>query len=536
MKTHLFTIVFTFLFLISGEKAIAQSIDLEKTYEITKKSKKGTLANVEFDEASGNYTLYYITKSTEKMAKIEIYVFDKDFNFISQTDEEMEFEKVKTKYNWFNFKSSEYTVTGLFVEPNLTGTLVMKKKEITYSYDWLFLGYHKKVKILEKLKPKTEDGSKFQYISHFEDEANGHAYVLAGEKEKISKNMDPNRMFTKYHLLKFNLELDILADLPITFEHSQNQVIAQALPVLNDDPDNPGMGDMVFVFAPMKSAMKGMTEDSNKGNFTYVRVNQDMKLVDRVSFDSPSPGWKIDEIIYDAETESVYAYGPSAEGKDAYWAQAYIAKKYKAVQLLKIADHKLEYITSTNLEKFELALKTPPSQKKSPAYEGKKFQIASYTKTSGNDFLVLGQNYTVKDNVGKQFTDVLGFHFNNKGELKAQYGVDTYETNDIAKGNGAPQSLIEGASGKNLYWVLNEIDGFAPSGRLLTYARIAKIDLSSAEGGISDFITLGGVDKKISYFLDQKFPYLQTSKGNTIVFFGADKKGKNIWFCRVKID
>jgi hypothetical protein len=348
--------------------------------------------------------------------------------------------------------------------------------------------------------------------------------------------MDPNRTYTKYHLLKFNLDLEILGDLPISFEHPQTQIIAQGLPVMNVDPDNPAFGDMVFIFAPMKSAVKGMTEDSNKGNFTYIRVNQEMKLMDRVSFDSPSPGWKVDEIIYDNETESVYAYGPSAEGKDAYWAQASVAKKYKAVQLMKISDHKLEYITSTNLDQFELLLKTPPSQKKSPAYEGKKFQIASYTKTSNNDFLVLGQNYNIKDNVGKQFNDILGFHFNNKGELKAQYGIDTYETNEIAKGNGAPQSLIEGASGENLYWIMNEIDGLAPSGRLLTYARIGKIDLKSEKGGVSDFITLGGEAKKVTYFLDQKFPFLQTTKGSTVVFFGSDKKGKNIWFCRVKLD
>jgi hypothetical protein len=148
----------------------------------------------------------------------------------------------------------------------------------------------------------------------------------------------------------------------------------------------------------------------------------------------------------------------------------------------------------------------------------------------------LGQNYNIKDNVGKQFNDILGFHFNNKGELKAQYGIDTYETNEIAKGNGAPQSLNEGASGENLYWIMNEIDGLAPSGRLLTYARIGKIDLKSEKGGVSDFITLGGEAKKVTYFLDQKFPFLQTTKGSTVVFFGSDKKGKNIWFCRVKLD
>lgn len=514
----------------------AQKIDLEKTYEITGKSKRGTLANVEHDASTGNYTLFYVTKSTDKKAKFEIYQFDKDFNFISQTDDEIEFEKVKTKYKWFNMKLPEYSVTGLFVEPNLMGTLVMKKKEISYSFDWLYLGYKKKIKILEKLKPKSEDGLKYQYFSHFEDEENGYAYVLVGEKDKMNKDADPNKAFRKLHLLKFNIDLDVLGDVELTFDFPQSVVIGRALPVIKDDPDNPGMGDMVVVFAPADLG-KGFERDENKNNFTYVRISPDMKLVDRISFDSPAPGWKIDEIIADVETDAIYAYGPSAEGKDSYWVKGITAKKFKAVQLMKIANHKKEYLTSTNLEEFELKLKTPPAQKKSPAYNGKKFDVASYYKSSNNNFIVLGQNYTVnpKENT-KQFSDVLGFHFNEKGELKAQYGVDTYENNAVAKGNGAPQSMIESADGSKLFWILNEIDGFAPSGRLLTYARIGAIDLKSNEGGLSEFITLGGEGKKINYFLDQKFPYLQTSKGNTLVFFGADKKGKNIWFCRVNLE
>ena len=535
MKTKILTTCLFLLSLLAAQKLVGQVIDLEKTYTITKDSKKGTLANVEFDQSSGNYSLYYVTKANEKMAKIEIYQFDKDFNFISQNQEEIEFEKVKSKYKWFNFKKLEYSVTGLFVEPNLTGTLVMKKKETTYSYDWLFLGYRKKVKVLDKLKPKSEDGLKYHYITHYEDDENGLAYVLAGEKDKISKDTDPNKPYRKLHLLKFNVELDLLGDLELPFDFPQSLVIARGLPSQSEDSDNPSYGDMTFILAPLKMG-KGFDVDPNKSNFTYLRVSKDMKLIDRINFESAAPGWKIDEIIYDDATDAVYAYGPSAEGKDSYWSQAVLAKKFKAVQLMKIANHKVEYLTSTNLEKFELSLKTPPSQKKSPAYSGKKFQVANYTKSTNSDFIVLGQNYDVNDKTGIQYSDVLGFHFNSKGELKAQYGVDTYETNTVAKGNGAPQSLVEGSSGKNMYWILNEIDGFAMSGRLLTYARIGKIDLTSDTGGISDFITLGGEAKKVNYFLDQKFPYLQTTKGNTLVFFGSDKKGKNIWFCRVKID
>lgn len=513
----------------------AQKVDLEKTYAITNKSKRGTLANVEHDPSTGNYTLYYMTKSNDRMAKIEVYVFDKDFNFISQTDEEIEFEKVKTKYSWFNFRSSQYSVQGLFVEPNMMGTLVMKRKEITYAYDWIFLGYHKKVKILEKLKPKSEDGLKYQYMAHFEDEANGYAYVLAGEKDKINKDTDPNKPFRKLHLLKFNFDLDLMGDVELTFDFPQSLVSKISMPVITEDPDNPGMGDMAFVFAPADMG-RGFEVDKNKSNFTYVRISPDMKLVDRISFDSPAPGWKIDDATLEYTEDAVYLYGPAAEGKDSYWAKAITAKKFKAVQLMKVNDHKIEYLTSTNLEEFETKLQTPPSQKKSPAYNGKKFKLMLTQMSSNGDIFFTGQNFDTNKDGATMYKDILGFHFDKKGVLKAQYGIDTYETNAVAQGNGAPQVMMEGASGKNMYWLIHEIDGLAPSGRLLTYARIGKVDLTSTNGGVTDLMTLGGEAKKVTYFLDQKFPYLQTSKGNTVVFFGADKKGKNIWFCRVNLE
>jgi hypothetical protein len=84
-----------------------------------------------------------------------------------------------------------------------------------------------------------------------------------------------------------------------------------------------------------------------------------------------------------------------------------------------------------------------------------------------------------------------------------------------------------------MYWFLREIDGFAPNGRLLTYLRIGKIDMNGAT--ITDLKMPGG-DKKPEYFLDPNFPFLETEKGGVVTLFGADKKGKTIWFCRVKLD
>lgn len=523
----LITLILLAVGILFSQDASAQTVELEKTYELTGKSKRGTLANVEFDRTKGTYTLYYVTKSNDKMAKFEIYTFDRDFNFLNMANDEIEFDKVKGKYGWFKYRGELYSVEGLFVEPSLTGTLVLKRKRITYSYDWLFLGYRKKVEVLEKLKPKSEDGVKYFYHKHFEDDREGVVYILVGEKDRS----DVNATMAKLHVLKFNKELDLLGDLPLTFDHPQSVALAKVIPhVYEDDPENPSFRDMTFIFAPFGS--KGFNSDPNKNNFTWVRVSNDMKLVSRQSFQSPAPGWKIDEMIVDAEKNEIYYFGPSAEGKDKYFFQAVAVTKFKAVQLMKISSDKVNYLTSTNLVEFESKLKTPPSQKKSPAYEGKKFQIANYYMGSNGDFFVIGQNFD-QGKEGLKFRDVICFHFDSKGVLKAQYGVDTKENNATATANGCPQFFIEGSSGKNMYWFLREIDGIAPNGRLLTYLRIGKIDMNG--GTISDLSMPGG-DKKPEYFLDPNFPYLETDKGGTVVFFGADKKGKNIWFCRVKLD
>lgn len=531
MKRYL---LLTLLFVCASVCSLnAQTVEAEKTYELTGKSKRGVLKNVEFDKISGVYTLYYVTKANDKRAKFQIYKFDRDFNYISMEEDEIEFDKIKTKYKWFVYKGETYVKEGLSVDPSLTGTLVLKRKRITYSYDWIFGGYRTKVEVLEKLKPKNDDGGQYFYHTHFEDDHEGVVYILAAEKDKGKlKDQDWSKTVTKFHILKFNLDLDLLGDVPITFEKAQSVACYKAIPfTYEDDPENPSFKEFTFIFAPM--LMKGPAQDENKSNFTYVRFSKtDMKVVDRLSFNSPAPGWKIDEMVYDVSKDEVYYFGPSAEGKDAYWAQAYIAKKYKAVQLMKVSNHKIDYLTSTNLEEFEAKIKTPSNQKKSPAYEGKKFSIADYFVASNGDFFVTGQNFQTSDN-GNQYKDVMGFHFSNKGVLKAQYGIDTKETNDIAQANGCPQFMVEGASGKSMYWFLREIDGVTDAGRLLTYMRVGKIDLGA--GGISNMDMMGG-DKKPEYFLDPNFPYLETDKGTTYAFFGADKKGKNIWFCRLRLD
>ena len=49
---------------------------------------------------------------------------------------------------------------------------------------------------------------------------------------------------------------------------------------------------------------------------------------------------------------------------------------------------------------------------------------------------------------------------------------------------------------------------------------------------VTDLKTFG---KGEGFYLDPKYPFLETYKSETLVFFGADKGGKELWFARVKL-
>jgi hypothetical protein len=533
MKKLMLSVAIALGFGLMQTNVVAQTVQVEKTYPLSGKARRGTLAHVEF--VNDQYVLTYVTSENKKKMKFQVYTFDKDFNFISQNDDELEFDQAKTKYKWFKFGKEEYVVEGLSVEMNFTGTLVLKKKRVTETFDPVFWGYRKKTEILEKVKPKSDEGNKLLYLRHVEDDNTGDAYVLVGEKPKSYKDKDDvDRAQRKLHIMRFNKDCDLVSDLPLDFEWPVSLADLSLVPAAEvTEPGVSSIGDMCLVFAPFGA--KGIPRmNPDKLQFTFVRVDKDNKLVARTNFESKATGWRVDDMISEEGGKDIYYYGVLAEGDDDYWNQAVAAKKYKAVQLMKVHNNAVEYVSSTNLADFKAKLKTPPSQKKAPEYEGRKFSIANYYMAPNGDFFVMGQNFSEKDGK-KSFKDVVSFHFDPKGVLKAQYGLDIIETNDLAQARLTPEQLLPGATNNNVYWFVREIDGVNSADRLLTYGRLGKIDMNGAT--IGDFKILGSANnKKPDFYLDPNYPYLESGTPGTVVFFGSDKKEKNLWFSRILLD
>jgi hypothetical protein len=546
----------------------AQELEVEKTYKISRASKRGELSGLDYDQDAKTYTLTYLTDMKKKgdkyIFKYEQYVFDNDFNFVKDGEFEEDADVMKKKYKWFRFRGEDYVTYGNTVSQQIMGGMVLKRKKVTHTYRWLLGGYTKKTELLEKVKPRTEEGRSYKLVEYAEDDVTGDLYILATVNPKIGTK--DNDEVGDYTLLKYNNELQQTGKLDFSFPYKQAlafmEVMGQPDP---DDEDGISINGFTFIFAPSDVYSKKFTDPDNN-NYTYVEVDATCSVKSKFNFASPSSYWRIDQLIVRDNGEK-YFYGPAQAGKDKYYNKAVAGSavkvsgkiggmfgnaetKFKAVQLMKVVNGKMQYLTETTLDEFKAKQQFPPKQRKTPDYEGREFGIRSYNFASNGDLIILGQNYDRNKEGGiNKFEDILGFHFDTNGKLRAQYGLDTKESGKIVTAStdthygistitrittvttrnfACPQQLIEGTDG-NIYWLLREIRDIR-EGKLLTYPRIGKINLKNAT--VSDLTTFG---KGEGYYLNPNYPTLETDKGQSIVFFGADKPGRELWFARVKL-
>lgn len=548
------------IFLLLTSWACAQELELEKTYKISRASKRGELSGLDYDKEAKTYTLTYLTdmkkKSDKYVFKYEQYVFDNDFNFIKDAELEEDAEIMKKKFKWFRFKGEDYVTYGNSVSQQMMGGMVLKRKKITHTYRWLLGRYTTKTELLEKVKPRTEEGRSYQLVEYAEDDVTGDLYILVSVNAKIgTKNNDEVGDLT---LLKYNVDLELVAKQEFNFPYKQSVAFMDILEKPTDDEEEINIGGFVFIFAPNDIYGKKFT-DPNNNNYTYVRLDANCALQEKFNFESPTSYWRIDQML-SHENGDKYFYGPAKAGKDKYFNKGAGGPgisiggsgevKFKSVQLMKVANGKLAYLTETTLDEFKAKQKFPPTQRKTPDYEGREFGIRSYNFASNGDLIILGQNYDRNKNGGiNKFEDILGFHFGPDGKLRSQYGLDTKEsgkivtsstdthygvstitriTTTITRNFACPQLLIEGSNGK-MFWLLREIKDIR-DGKLLTYPRMGNINLQNAT--VSSLTTFGKGD---GYYLNPNYPTLETNKGESIVFFGADKAGRELWFAQVKL-
>lgn len=536
--------------------ATAQSLEVDKTYEITGKSRRGYLGKVNYDEATGHTELIFVTKSTDKLMKLEHYIFDKDYNYVRMDTEEIEFEKAATKYKWFKYRGEDYSETGISVEKNMVGTLVLKQKTTYYKWSWWWGGYNVTVKLDKKVKPRNEDGGKYFAYLPYENYRTGNTLVLCGAKDKAEKGADAWQHLKKFEMLEVTKDLDVIKKDEFAFDYPMSIVYSGLVmhdgadeDVMLDEQGNPienlANGDIVLILAPTDMAGKKLSNPDAKA-YVYLRLSNEGKVLERIELPSQNGVWFPYEVF--RQGNDVYIAGPASADKyfsnvipgpgDAGEAAAEGAK-WEGFQLAKISGGKVAYLSFSNMDDFEAKLQTPPSQKRAPAYKGKRFRYSSFAMMPDGQIFIAGQNFGKNQEGGYTFKDVLLFHFDAQGKLRAQYGARRAENNDLAKSAETEQILIPGTDGQTLYWMLGELDGLREEPELansavkvLVYPNVAKINVAGT--GIGDFVAFGTDEKgKPRYYLHNQFPILYQKNANKVAFLGANKPGKVLWFGRM---
>jgi len=580
-------ILFTVFYLSSG---FGQDIEIEKTYEISGKADIGDVANVSYDQNTGQSVYSFIVKSKSDLISIESYSFDKDFNFLKNDADQLTFEQAKKKYPWWNYNGEHLESDDLIVDES--DDIVLLKKKFEFDYDWKKLVYTVKSDVKDKIKLKNDAGSKYVHHRNWIPEDENNVIILCGERSKSDKLLQDKT----FHLIKINdADVSISKDVEIKFDYPQTIVY----PRFNDEKTE-GRGcelekDIILVFAPRDEGAK--FSDPQKNNFTFMRIDKDLNITDRISFSSPNSFWSVEDPIYDQKQNSVYLIGASLGENAKYFNDLTNTDKFDGFQIMKISDHKIGFINSVSQDEINKNIVMPPSQKKAKKYEGKKFIIAEYTVTSEGYLFLVGQSWYT-DAMGTmsnlssstslpgkksrkiKYSDCFGLGFDTEGRLIGQY---LFDTKGMMGGNdfSVYQYLFVGNNPATIYWLILQPVYWTwnPIVQVYDYRPVKQPSLSDFMVRPIDYIyytpatdfnplyfinskikcdivsaNLGKIDlskNKISEFNnhqykkeEKKFYYLcpgnplLLTNDNKLIFFGSQamKKGKTLWFARLRLD
>ncbi len=499
----------------------AQMTLLEKSYDIDRKARKGYLGGVEVDAEKGTFDMIFVLSSTTaRKVKREIFTYDKDLNLINTQKDEQDIQVMKTKYKWFNFKGDTYTSNSLTASATAFGKLVFRKKEISWYYLWLNGSYAKKVKMLEKVVPKSESGQKYLFRGGaYEVEADTSVIVLAGIQEK--KN-DYIGSMQHYEIISCDNQVNIKTVDKIDFQYPN--VPIYSAPLTDDQTDlanDDFPRDLIVVFAPSFAGKK--ISDPKPTNLTYVRISPQGNIVEKFNFESPTNGWRIlgtyeregsvflygSAILKSPESKyinQVYSKnsqlcattsadasekeegsathgGPGVMGMGMAMAGAFSGSedlgvtqeaidegldqlKYTNFQIGRITNGKFDFISAPNVEEFVKKQAKPEGQKKFVKFDGKRFVVNGISFTKSGDIYVSGQDFANNKDKVRLYKGVYMFRFNPQGTLMTNYGVFLDQKKTAGFFNKSPltsdmiqakSSLVESGDGKSLYWLMHMV-------------------------------------------------------------------------------
>ncbi|MBS1643558.1 MAG: hypothetical protein JST36_00835 [Bacteroidetes bacterium] len=510
----------------------------EGTAELSKAARKGFLTETGIND--GNYSLVYKIAGDKKHKdelSYERYIFDKELKFVKS--EQTQEPKVPASER--PDRTINRIVAGvggcnsfnvLSMKLNFTKSSILQKwneKKQRYVTE--------KVLSSETFKPKSDFGT-LTGNATFNSPDDGTLFVLAGGKS------DKDKRATQFVVLTSTADGDI-DQKPIDLSGSQTLVYAQQLQA----------GDIVLVFAPDKGS-------PDLSAYTYFRYAPNGSMKHKISFKSPSPNMLVTGAVEDGN--SVLLCGTSTKKDDAYndifaefageisnpcfdgaenfqdqkWEKRADAKMAN-FHLVKFTGDHFDFASTEPIASFKEKLKPAAGEKHVDAYDGKKFSIENFTVTPQGEYLVAGQ-LTGRKKLGtstavKSYEDLVCFHFDKDGHLKAQYATNKMNGDKKSEIFPVVQQFKASKDGKSVYWIVMEVKGFkgyasfydAYNGNETYYPRyfprISKIDPAGLNAAA--FKVLGNED----YYVSKDFAPLENTADNSLVYIGCDEDNNTIW-------
>lgn len=545
-KTICLKSIFSLLTLVLFASPILKGQEYKETVQpLTAKSMKGYVYDVSKD-LSGNTNITYKMKLDKKSEAVsfEKYSFDKDIKFISTTDvQEIKEQKADVERTYL------YAYVGGTSSFDVT-SMKLKLNKVVRLNTW---NHEKQIYVAKKyisnetIKPKNDAGKVYYGYSSYnsEDETKPDVFILAKTESKVKTETD------KFYVLMLNDKLE-LTEIPLELNGSYSLVFCAQ--VKNEN--------VVMIFAPNKGS-------SDVTKYSYFQFDITGKLIDKTTFTSPASALLItaasemqgniyfcgtstktsdpyDEVFH--EYAPIYNPGNTPGGNnlaDIKWRKA-LDEKMENFHLLKFSGSQLAFSSTTPISDFKTKFKTAPDDKGASAYKGKQFFIEKFYITTAEEYLIAGQlSERVSLGTGNSvdaYEDIVCFHFDKGGKLKAQYGIGKVNSDKKSEIFSMTQQFYPSTDGKSLYWELMEVKGTkgyesfmdaysgSPSFYPLYFPRIVKIDLGASSMGP---VKIMGEEK---YFLRRDFTSQFDKTENSITYVGHDEDWKKIWLGKVMLN
>lgn len=513
----------------------------DKTYPIKTTAKPEHLKTYEVNETDGKVNLLF-TKKGKKNEVYTNYVFDKDLNLVTETEEELDVEQVKKKKIQWGSGSAYLLGIGsiggiirdsvLSVENNMLGQLVLMTGYIGWrsirnpmnGADITDQGFvaREKVRVKDDATKRKLTMVGFQTDAPAEFFAAGRALSHAGSltvgsrkgfesQKRVSSSTGDVMVISTINTIGLKDEatgekifgtnfrfvaqrysaktLEKIAETPFEFKYSYLK--------LYDQPATDNSNDMLLIFAPTHGGVKPYFAP-NKSEYEYFRVGVDTKIKERMKFISPY-GRLNNLYIYNFGDET-FILGTSKTGNESKYADF--------VQFKGNDDH---FVVIRLKNGQEPVVKATPI--KGLGIEISHFASNDALKTADNQVWITGQAYEKKDNDPAKWGNVYAFNITADGSIAKHLVLSQIEKK--SEQGAAPVSLVKLNDG-SLLWNTYE---YTKKGNM--YPKYAKI----TNGNLGSVVFPG--DKK--YIVNETFPFYVSSDKKYLLYFGNTEDNKQLW-------